>query len=289
MAIRLKHWLSQLCTWHEQYRKGELDAEFLAPYTEARADLSATLVLAQRIEICAGGVRQALRVARAIPVEFDLPAGKTSALTQDISVSGLSALVGETAVVGTQLSFRLKLGRDVEAIAGRCRVVAVIPVEGSARMAVTFDEITNEARLRIENLVFDAICAEIRTLLLHSGQQVGSSPSKPGTPGTLVERCTAMAQEAATGEIPIGSDEPEAGKDEDVFEEIPTVANQANPTSTAGAGGETASSTSAPSEGAGAYRIVCPTTSDLVDAPAAPKIDPSTSRRLIIGSAGKPR
>jgi hypothetical protein len=188
MAIRLKHWLSQFCRWHEQYRRGELGAEFLAPYTEARVDLSATLVLAQRIEIHAGGVRQALRVARAIPVEFDLPTGKTSALTQDISISGLSALVGETPVVGTQLSFRLKLGRDAEAVTGRCRVVAAIPVQGSARMAVTFDEITNEARLHIENLVFDVICAEIRTLLLHSGQQVALSPSKPGTLGTLVER-----------------------------------------------------------------------------------------------------
>ena len=169
MAIRLKHWLSQFCTWHEQYRKGELGAELLADYNEARADLSATLVLAQRLEIRVGGARQALRVARAIPVEFDLRAGKTTALTQDISVSGLSALVGDAPVVGTQLSFHLKLGRDVEIITGRCRVVAAIPVQGSVRMAVSFDEIANEARLRIENVVFDAICAEIRTVLLHNG------------------------------------------------------------------------------------------------------------------------
>ena len=169
MAIRLKSWLSQFCTWHEQFKKGALGAELMAAYTEARADLSATLVLAQRLEIRDAGARQALRVARAIPVEFDLRSGKASALTQDISISGLSALVGDAPVVGSQLSFRLKLGRDVEAITGRCRVVAAIPVQGSVRMAVSFEEITNEAGQRIENLVFDAICAEIRTVLLRNG------------------------------------------------------------------------------------------------------------------------
>jgi hypothetical protein len=169
MAIRLKSWLSQFCTWHEQFRKGALAADLMEAYTEARADLSATLVLAQRLEIRDAGARQALRVARAIPIEFDLRAGKASALTQDISASGLSALVGDAPVVGTQLSFRLKMGRDVEPIAGRCRVVAAIPTQGSVRMAISFEEIAPEARQRIEDLVFDAICAEIRTVLLHNG------------------------------------------------------------------------------------------------------------------------
>jgi hypothetical protein len=176
MAIRLKHWLAQFCAWHEQYRKGEmLDAELLSRYQEARADLSETLVLAQRLEIRTGGARQALRVARALPVEFDMRAGKVMALTQDISVSGLSALVGDAPSVGTQLGFRMKLGRDVEVIVGRCRVVAAIPAHGSVRMAVSFEEIVEAARLRIENLVFDAIAAEIRTLLLHNGQEPASA------------------------------------------------------------------------------------------------------------------
>jgi hypothetical protein len=166
MAIRLKHWLSQFCAWHEQYRKGELSADILEEYQRARAELCDTLVLAQRLEIRAGGARQALRVARAIPVEFDLRAGKTMALTQDISVSGLSALVGEAPSVGTQIQFRLKLGRDVAVVAGRCRVVATIPTQGSVRMAVAFEDVSDDARLRIENLVIDAITAEIRTVLL---------------------------------------------------------------------------------------------------------------------------
>jgi hypothetical protein len=180
MPIRLKHWLSEFCAWHEQYRKGELPAEVLEQYQQARADLGETLVLAQRLEIRAGGARQALRVARAIPVELDLRSGKTMALTQDISVSGLSALVGDAPPVGTQLAFRMKLGRDVAVISGRCRVVAAIPVPGSVRKAVTFEEISDDARLRIENLVIDAISAEIRTVLLRG--------PKSREEGTSVER-----------------------------------------------------------------------------------------------------
>lgn len=170
MPIRLKHWLSQFCALHEQFKRNELDAATLAQYREACTDLAATLVLAQRLEIRTGGARQALRVARAIPVEFDLRAGKTMALTQDVSASGLSALVGEAPPIGSQLSFRLKLGRDVELIVGRCRVVAAIPTQGSVRMAVSFEEISDSGRQRIENVVMDAICAEIRTVLLQALQ-----------------------------------------------------------------------------------------------------------------------
>jgi hypothetical protein len=137
---------------------------------QARADLGAMLVLAQRLEIRANdGARQAVRVARAVPIEFDLRNGKASSLTQDLSVSGLSALVGEAPAVGTLASFRLKLSRDTQPILGCCRVVANIPLRGSVRMAATFEELAQDGRSRIETLVYDAICAEIR-VMLHSGQ-----------------------------------------------------------------------------------------------------------------------
>ena len=168
MAVRLRQWLAQFCAWHEQHRKGKLPEDCQALYREARADLSATLVMAQRLEIRADGARQALRMARAIPVDFELRTGKTSALTQDVSVGGLSALVGDTPEVGSQITFHLKLGRDMGVVSGRGRVVAHIPTHGSVRMAVAFDEIADEARACIEDLVFDAICAEMRTGLLRN-------------------------------------------------------------------------------------------------------------------------
>jgi hypothetical protein len=181
VATRLTHWLSQFCSWHEKFKSGTLGVNMLPAYMQARADLGAILVLAQRLELRTGdGARQAVRVARAVPVEFDLSNGKASSLTQDISATGLSALVGEGPAVGTLAAFRLKLGRDAAPIGGRCRVVANIPMRGSVRMAATFQEISKEGRSRIETLVFDAICSEIRVML--RCEQPQASPESPSPP-----------------------------------------------------------------------------------------------------------
>jgi hypothetical protein len=98
----------------------------------------------------------------------------------------------------------------------------------------------------------------------------------------------AAAKEAVTGEIPLTEGEPEPD-DEDVFKEIPTVANQANPTFVAGSAPDRAPSLSGQHESAGTYRIVHPTTSDVVNPPAATKLDTGAGKRLVIGPPRKPR
>jgi hypothetical protein len=72
----------------------------------------------------------------------------------------------------------MKLGRDAQPVVGRCRVVANIPLRGSVRMAATFEELAQEGRSRIETLVYDTICAELR-VMLRAGQPEGlpASPS----------------------------------------------------------------------------------------------------------------
>ncbi|HJX52502.1 MAG TPA: PilZ domain-containing protein [Polyangia bacterium] len=180
VATRLTHWLFQFCSRHEKFKNGTLEMDALPAYMQARADLGAILVVAQRLEIHANsGARQAVRVARAVPVEFDLRSGKASSSTHDISVGGLSALVGEAPVVGTLVPFRLNLGRDVQPIVGRCRVVANIPLRGSVRMAAAFEEIAKDGLNRIETLVFDAICSEIRVILRGEQPQDVSASSLP--------------------------------------------------------------------------------------------------------------
>ncbi len=178
---RLIHWLSRFCLWHEKFKGGVLGADVLPAYMQAREDLSPILLLAQRLEInSCDGARQAIRVARAVPVEFALRSGKASSITHDISVSGLSARIGEAPARGTLAHFRLKLGRDAQPIAGRCRVVASTPLQGSVRMAATFEDIAKEERCRIETLVFDAICSEIRAML--RSEPSLSSPTSPTPP-----------------------------------------------------------------------------------------------------------
>jgi len=51
VATRLTSWLSQFCSWHAQFKSGSLGADELPAYLQARSDLGAILVLAQRLEI----------------------------------------------------------------------------------------------------------------------------------------------------------------------------------------------------------------------------------------------
>ena len=103
----------------------------------------------------------------------------------------------------------------------------------------------------------------------------------------------AAANEAA-GDDSIAAGQPLSDDDEDVFKEIPTVANRANLVSAAGE--QNANGVASPSsrEGAGAYRILRPTTSDFVADPVVTKIadDPgkqNPARCVILGAARKPR
>jgi len=118
-----------------------------------------------------------VRIARAVPVEFELEKGKVASLTQDLSTNGLSAILGDSPDVGAICGFRLKLGRDLPPIPGKCRVVAKVPMQGSVRMAATFVELTSEGRGHIETLVLDAACADIRRML-----RCGKPEERPATP-----------------------------------------------------------------------------------------------------------
>jgi hypothetical protein len=79
-----------------------------------------------------------------------------------------------------------------------------------------------------------------------------------------------------------------AGEEEDVFSEIPTVANRANPT---GSSSEIDKEAGQGLAGPGAYRMVRPATSDRMEVPApAARQRPAAGRvanRVIIGVARK--
>ena len=50
-ATRLTYWLAQFCSWHDKFKEGSLGVNLLPAYMQARSDLGAVLVLAQRLEI----------------------------------------------------------------------------------------------------------------------------------------------------------------------------------------------------------------------------------------------
>jgi hypothetical protein len=164
-ATNLSDWLLQFCEWHDGFKRGVLEPEVTEPYMQARRELCATLLMAQRLAIEPGAAaRGALRVARAYQIEFGLPAGPVSSITHDISTSGLSALVAESPPTGTVVWMRLKIGGGATII-GRCQVVKIIPKNGSILMGVAFEGLPLEAREKIETVVCDVVVTEVRATL----------------------------------------------------------------------------------------------------------------------------
>lgn len=161
----LNEWLTQFCEWNELFKKGALPADFRPTYMNARRELCLMLLMSQRLAIEPGAAqRGALRVARAFQVEFGFPTGEVSAITHDLSVSGLSALVAECPPTGTTVWMRMKLG-SIGQVTGRCRVVKIIPKQGSILMGVAFESMGGDADEKIESVVCDVVATEIRTYL----------------------------------------------------------------------------------------------------------------------------
>ena len=140
---------------------------------QGRHELCSSLLMVQRLAIEPGAAaRGALRVARAYQVEFGLPTGAVTSVTNDISTSGLSALVAESPPTGTVVWLRLKIGGGA-VIVGRCQVVKIIPKQGSILMGVAFEGLPADAREKIETVVCDVVVTEIRGSLRQRQMAVG--------------------------------------------------------------------------------------------------------------------
>ena len=168
----LNEWLAQFCEWNELFKKGAMPTDIRPVYMTARRELCVMLLMSQRLAIEPGAAqRGALRVARAFQVEFGFPTGEVSAITHDLSTSGLSALVADSPPTGTSVWMRLKLG-SVGQIVGRCRVVKIIPKQGSILMGVAFESMGADADEKVESVVCDVVATEIRTYLRNQQKQV---------------------------------------------------------------------------------------------------------------------
>lgn len=171
--INLNEWLTQFCEWHDSFKKGVLAAEASDVYMQARQELCGALLMAQRLAIEPGAAaRGALRVARAYQIEFGFPSGPVSAITSDISTSGLSALVAEAPPNGTVLWMRLKISGGA-VIVGRCQVVKNLTKQGSILMCVAFEGLPADAREKIETVVCDVVVSELRASMRHRQAAVG--------------------------------------------------------------------------------------------------------------------
>jgi hypothetical protein len=152
----LIEWMTDFSALHQRAKAGTLSAEERAKYLRSRDELAEALLTAQRLNSKPGeSQRRSLRVAQALPAELDLPGGRASAVTLDLSTGGFSVLVSQAPEPGSSIAFKLKLGRALAPVVGRGKVVAVVPYKGSIRLGIMFEEVVE--RDRLEFVIVDAI------------------------------------------------------------------------------------------------------------------------------------
>jgi hypothetical protein len=157
-ADTLSGWFEGFSALHQRAKRGELSADGRAEYQRSRDELAEAMLLAQQISPHPGsGQRRSLRVAQALPVEIQTPAGRVLAVTLDLSTGGFSTIVSEAPEMGTKIGFRLRLGRGYEPVTGSGQVVNAVPQNGSVRMGVAFDEMAPADRDRLGFVIVDAV------------------------------------------------------------------------------------------------------------------------------------
>ena len=157
----LSDWISTFRDLHERARRGSLTPGELAAYRSGRDELARALLAAQRLTIKSGETpRQALRVARALQIELDLPTARERCVTIDLSTGGFSALLTKAPPLGDDLGISLRLPAS-EPLVCRARITDVKPQAGHVRVAARFVELSAPDRERLELFVFDTVLAQL--------------------------------------------------------------------------------------------------------------------------------
>ncbi len=159
MTVSLAEWLETFRAMHEKARRGQLSGREVSAYRAGREELARALLVAQRLACKAGETpRQALRVARALQVDLDLPTSRLRAITVDISIGGFATLLIKAPPLGDEIGYSLRLPA-ADPLAGRARICDVKPHTGNVRVSFQFVKMGAEERERLEMFVFDAVLA----------------------------------------------------------------------------------------------------------------------------------
>jgi hypothetical protein len=157
----LSDWLAAFRDLHERARRGALTVGEQAAYRSGRDDLARALLAAQRLTLKSGETpRQALRVARALQIELDLPTSRERAVTVDLSTGGFSVLLPKAAPLGDEVGVSLRLPA-AEPLVCRARVTDVRPQAAYMRVAARFVDLPAPDRERLELFVFDTVLAQL--------------------------------------------------------------------------------------------------------------------------------
>ncbi len=153
--MQLKEWIEQLRILHDKYKQNKLAPDELEAYEGGREQLARALLKAQQLTLKPGETaRQALRVARALQVDLELPTGWFRGPTVDLSSGGFSLLLSAGEVPRESIRYKLRLGGD--ALEGRALPVQSKPQSGQlVRVSFAFENMKDEQRAKVETAVFD--------------------------------------------------------------------------------------------------------------------------------------
>lgn len=161
--MRLREWIATFRSLHEKARRGLLTNAETTTYREAREELLAMLLAAQRLTLRPGEtVREAPRAVRALPLEIH---STTDTVTLDISTGGFAALLSRPFRVGEQIEFSLWLSSGP--LQGRARVASVFDQGGSFRISFRLENVSQADTERME---FEVLDAAMEQLEQHGGE-----------------------------------------------------------------------------------------------------------------------
>jgi hypothetical protein len=163
-SVRLREWIERFRALHEKARHARLKGKELAAYREARHDLAALLLAAQRLSISPGeSARGTLRVARPLLLDLAFAPRPVGAMTLDISAGGFSSLLHSAPRVGETLDFSLTLGDGP--LRGRARITNVLDQGVSYRVSFSFERLSTVDAERIESEVLGAALEQLLNLV----------------------------------------------------------------------------------------------------------------------------
>src|SRR5687767_6955416 len=121
--VAFDEWLKKFSALHERARAGKLSVAENRTYLGARNELARAILKKMQQPVPAGAKgRQLLRTATAVPVDIHLPGGPVHALTQELWVGGLTAIVPPVQLAAQRLKFVLTLAKDAPPIEGWAKV-----------------------------------------------------------------------------------------------------------------------------------------------------------------------
>ncbi|MGZ6143054.1 MAG: PilZ domain-containing protein [Myxococcales bacterium] len=153
--MRLRAWIAGFRWLHEKARMHSLPPEEAQAYSEAREDLAAMLVAAQRLTLNTGQTaREALRVVRALPLELQLPQGLARGASLDISTGGFSSVLGRALQPGETVGFSITLASGP--LHGRAAVASIQQQGASIRVSFKMIGLAPQEVERMGTEVMDA-------------------------------------------------------------------------------------------------------------------------------------